>query len=106
MSPLSAGTSLPVVQTFSESPAGGVGGCGRGPACAGHQSPSTATSALQPQGVAWLLEWEGVGTPSRTSCQSPGSQPRATAGEATPGGEKVARGQTSLGRLWRLRGFD
>ena len=67
---------------------------------------STATSALQPQGVAWLLEWEGVGTPSRTSCQSPGSRPRATAGEATPGGEKVALGQTSLGRLYRLRGFD
>lgn len=41
---------------------------------------------------------EGVGAPSRTSCQPPGPRPRASnrVRGKTPGGEKVARGQTSF----------
>lgn len=38
----------------------------------------TVACALQPQGVAWGLEWEGVGAPSRMSCQPPGPWPQAT----------------------------
>ena len=105
MSPLSAGTSPPEVQTFSESPAGGVRRCGRAP-----PRPVLSTgvvllwlipAATPPGGVARDLEWEEAGAPSVTSCQHP--EPPVV-GEAKL--RERVRKQPVAELLQRQRGFD
>lgn len=104
MSPLSAGTSVPEVQTFSESPAGGVGGSGRGPTCTVRKSHSTVPCRLR----GWPGTKRGRG---KGSFQDQLLCPWALALSSQPcekqnsGGEKLARDQISPSSLLCQRGF-